>query len=79
MKLPAIAVATLAVTAFVGGTAAAQVTMQPVPNPPGKEASHKTTKHHKKHHAKKHHKTTAAAPMTGAAPAAAPPATPPTK
>jgi len=51
------------VTALVGGTAAAQVTMQPIPNPPEKA---KPAKHHKSH-AKK-----AEAPKTddAAAPAA---------
>jgi hypothetical protein len=50
MKFPALVVATLAVTALVGGTAAAQVTMQPIPNPP--EKATKSAKH-KKSHAKK--------------------------
>ncbi len=57
MKLPAIAVATFAVTALVGGTAAAQVTMQPIPNPPETaKMAHKGGKHHHgKHHMPKHH------------------------
>jgi Spy/CpxP family protein refolding chaperone len=57
MKLPAIAVATLAVAALVGGTAAAQATMQPIPNPPEKAKMHMGGKHHGKgkhhHHMKK--------------------------
>ena len=67
MKFPALAVAALAVTALVGGTAVAQVTMQPIPNPPEKAA--KPMKH-KKAHAKKAEKE---APKTDdAAPPAAP-------
>jgi hypothetical protein len=50
MKLPAIAVATFAVAALVGGTAAAQVTMQPIPNPPETAKPHMAGKHHHHHH-----------------------------
>src|SRR5258706_12305125 len=57
MKLPALAVATLAVTALVGGTAAAQATMQPIPNPPGSSATSGVRHyhvHHHHHHWRKH-------------------------
>jgi hypothetical protein len=66
MKLSALAVATLAVTAFVGGPALAQVTMQPIPNPPEKAAPAKA--HKKAHKAKK----AAAKPADAAAPATPP-------
>lgn len=52
MKLPGIAVATLAITALAGGTALAQATMQPIPNPPEKE--HPMAGHHR-HHGHHHH------------------------
>jgi hypothetical protein len=82
MKLPGIALVTLAITALVGGTAAAQVTMQPVPNPPEKA---KAMGHHGRHHGRHHHmhmhvhhhmhhhmhhmkKAAEATPDTGAAP-----------
>jgi hypothetical protein len=68
MKLPALAVATLAVTAFVGGPALAQVTMQPIPNPPEKAMPMKHSKK-KMHKAKKMEEKPAEA-----APAATPPA-----
>ncbi|HEY1878974.1 MAG TPA: hypothetical protein VGG68_03495 [Caulobacteraceae bacterium] len=55
MKLPGIAVATLAITALVGGTAVAQVTMQPIPNPPEKARAMKGGKRHHHHmHMHKH-------------------------
>ena len=66
MKLPALAVATLAVAAFVGGPALAQVTMQPIPNPPEKAAPMKAKK--KAHKAKK----AEAKPADAAAPATPP-------
>jgi hypothetical protein len=56
MKLPAIAVTALAISALVGGTALAQVTMQPIPNPPEKSMGHAMGKHHHWHG--KHHKHT---------------------
>jgi hypothetical protein len=59
MKLPGIAVTALAISALVGGTAVAQVTMQPIPNPPGKEkpmGGHHHWRHHKgRHHGRHHH------------------------
>jgi len=70
MRLSALAVTVFAATALVGGTAAAQATMQPVPNPP--EAPkvmhhhgwhHHMMRHHKMHHAMKHD-AAAAAPET---------------
>ena len=83
MKLPGIAVATLAITALVGGTAVAQVTMQPIPNPPEKAKSmhHKKGKkgHHVHHHKHMHvhHHVHHTAAKKEAAPATAPAATPP--
>ncbi|MGA2954006.1 MAG: hypothetical protein ABSD80_17410 [Caulobacteraceae bacterium] len=90
MKLPGIAVTALAISALVGGTAVAQVTMQPVPNPPGKEkpmmgghhghwrhhkGRHHHWHHHHHHHHWHHHHMKGA--MKAAAPAAAPaPASP---
>ncbi|HEY1561755.1 MAG TPA: hypothetical protein VGF71_12840 [Caulobacteraceae bacterium] len=76
MKLPGIAVATLAITALVGGTAVAQVTMQPVPNPPEKPmamghhhghhhhmpAHHHHMRHHHHHHMMKNNSAPAPAP-----------------
>lgn len=53
MKLPGIAVATLAITALAGGTALAQATMQPIPNPPEKAPAMGHHGHH--HHMKGHH------------------------
>jgi hypothetical protein len=76
MKLPGIALATLAITALVGGTAAAQVTMQPVPNPPekAKPMGHHHWRHHHGHHGMRHHHHhMKAAPAEAAAPAPAPP------
>lgn len=72
MKLQALAAILLAATAF-GGSAVAQATMQPIPNPPEKAmaAGHK---HMMKHHMMKHHmkaKAKAAADTT-ATPAPAP-------
>ena len=56
MKLPGIAVTALAITALVGGTAVAQVTMQPIPNPPEKPmAMGHHGHHHGKHHGRHHH------------------------
>jgi hypothetical protein len=58
MKLPGIAVTALAISALVGGTAVAQVTMQPIPNPPGKEkpmGGHHWRKGHHGHWRKGHH------------------------
>jgi len=58
MKLPALAVAAVAVTALLGGTAAAQATMAPVPNPTGSEKSASMHEHggrHHHHHGKGHH------------------------
>jgi hypothetical protein len=46
MKLPAIAVTAVAIAALVGGTAAAQVTMQPIPNPPGPSTTGHAMGHH---------------------------------
>ncbi|HEY1448566.1 MAG TPA: hypothetical protein VGF33_08510 [Caulobacteraceae bacterium] len=55
MKLPGIALATLAITALVGGTAAAQVTMQPIPNPPEKARPMAKGRHHgRRHHQHTH-------------------------
>jgi Spy/CpxP family protein refolding chaperone len=77
MKLPGIALATLAIAALVGGTAAAQVTMQPVPNPPekAKPMGHHHWRHHHGHHhgMRHHHHHMKAAPAEAAAPAPAPP------
>jgi hypothetical protein len=56
MKLPGIAVTALAISALVGGTAVAQVTMQPVPNPAGKTASMGGHHGHWRHHKGRHHK-----------------------
>ena len=73
MKLPGIAVATLAIAALVGGTAVAQVTMQPVPNPPEKPMAtmhhHHHVHVHHHHHVRHHHHHTM---KKEAAPAAAP-------
>ncbi|HXV00436.1 MAG TPA: hypothetical protein VG166_08055 [Caulobacteraceae bacterium] len=55
MKLPAIAVTAIAITALVGGTAAAQATMQPVPNPPGPATTPMGGHHHMRHHGRHHH------------------------
>jgi len=52
MKLPGIAVAALAITALVGGAATAQVTMQPVPNPPETAKPMRMGHHH--HHMHMH-------------------------
>lgn len=84
MKLPGIALATLAIAALVGGTAAAQVTMQPVPNPPEKARPmghhhwrhHHGMKHHhgmRHHHGMGHHHMAKEAPAEAPAPAPAPP------
>lgn len=54
MKLPALAVATLAIAALAGGTAIAQVTMQPIPNPPEKAAPHHHWHSHRHWHAHYH-------------------------
>ncbi len=65
MKLKALAATVIAATALVGGSAVAQVTMEPIPNPPEKAKPMK--KHHmmKKHHAAK---TTTDTPAAAAAP-----------
>ncbi|HEY2177997.1 MAG TPA: hypothetical protein VGH15_05395 [Caulobacteraceae bacterium] len=55
MKLPAIAVTAIAIAALVGGTAAAQVTMQPVPNPPGPATTPMGHHHHGRHWRHHHH------------------------
>ncbi len=70
MKLQALAAILLAATAF-GGSAVAQATMQPIPNPPEKSmaAGHK---HMMKHHTMKHHMKAKAAADTTATPAPAP-------
>lgn len=62
MKLSALAISTAALAMALGGPVLAQVTMQPVPNPPekAKAAVHKA-KHHKK----------AETPKTDSKPAAA--------
>jgi hypothetical protein len=75
MRLSALAVTVFAATALVGGTAAAQATMQPIPNPPETHmmahhmSHHMMMKHHhmmmKHHHMMmKHHDAAAAAPET---------------
>ena len=54
MKLQALAATLLAATALAGGSAVAQATMQPVPNPPEKAMS-MGHGHMMKHHMMKHH------------------------
>ncbi|MBA3812448.1 MAG: hypothetical protein H0X27_12545 [Caulobacteraceae bacterium] len=90
MKLSTLAVTTLAVTALVGGTAVAQATMQPIPNPGGGSSTmmHHHMHHHMRHHMKKKMRRhaakqemksdTMAAPDNGAM-APAPSDTPPSK
>ncbi|MBV8594380.1 MAG: hypothetical protein JOZ27_08785 [Caulobacteraceae bacterium] len=69
MKLTALAVAALALTA---GSAFAQATMQPIPNPPDKPAmGHMGNHHMRMHHMKKHHMHHHMAKDAAAAPAAA--------
>ncbi len=58
MKLQAMAATLIAATALVGGNAIAQVTMEPIPNPPENAMSSHSMHHHmmKKHHMmRKHH------------------------
>jgi len=54
MKLSTLTISAALLALVSGGSALAQatapVTMQPIPNPPEKAASH--SKHHAKHHAK---------------------------
>ena len=71
MKLQALAATVIAATALIGGSAVAQATMQPVPNPPEKaKMSHKMMKHHamKKHHMAMSKDSAAMAPAPAAAP-----------
>ena len=49
MKFASLAISALAISAFIGGTAAAQATMTPIANPPAKPMAH-GHKHHGKHH-----------------------------
>jgi hypothetical protein len=57
MKLQAMAATLFAATALVGGTAVAQATMEPIPNPPENGMSSHSMHHHmmKKHHMMKRH------------------------
>ena len=73
MKLQALA-ATLLATMALGGSALAQATMQPIPNPPEKamSATGHMHKHMKKHHSMKTHMKAKAAADTSATPAATP-------
>ncbi len=77
MKLQVMTAALLAATALAGGSAVAQATMQPIPNPPEK-AMGMGHKHMMKHHSMKKHmksgmsKDSMAKPSTDTTPAPAP-------
>ena len=72
MKLQTLAATLLAATALAGGSAVAQATMQPIPNPPEKAMS-MGHKHMMKHHmAKKSMKSSMSKSSMDTAPAPAP-------
>jgi len=50
MKLSVLAVTALAATVLMAGSALAQMTMQPIPNPPEGMHHHMMMKHHHHHH-----------------------------